>query len=70
MAVVQNILGPENILEITALAFIERKGLYRDGLFKCRGFAELNQTAQDVMDEGLCGCLDLDLTQVCIYLYF
>lgn len=64
MEIVESIVGDEDILKITAFAFIERKGLYRDSLFKCRGTADPTMSAGAVMDSGMCGCLDLDLEDV------
>lgn len=64
MEVIESIVGDQDILYIAAFAFIERKGLFREGLFKCRGFASSDMSAQDVMNEKMCGCLDLDMDKV------
>lgn len=64
MEVVESIVGDDEILHITAFAFIERKNLFRDGLFKCREIAPEDMAAKDVMESGMCGCLDLDLDKV------
>lgn len=64
MEVVSEIVPSSDMLDITGFAFIQRKGLFREGLFKCTGFANADVTAGEVMESGQCGCLDLDLEEV------
>lgn len=64
MDIVESIIGDSEILHITAFAFIERKDLFRDELFKCHGIAPEDMSAREVMESGQCGCLDLDLDDV------
>lgn len=61
MQIVESIIGPEYMSLIIGYSFIYRKGLFRDGLFKCEGRAEEGTTAEEVMQQGMCGCLDLDM---------
>lgn len=50
--------------EITGSAFTNRKDLFRDRTWKCHGIADVNESAEEVMESGRCGCTDLNLEEV------
>lgn len=60
-----DIVGEEFRLSLSGYLFVMRKGMFRDHLFKCRGYAEPGTTEEEIMKSGQCGCLDLDLNEVC-----
>lgn len=64
MQTVEQIIGPEYMNLIIGYSFINRKDLFRTGLFKCHGRADDSLNAEQVMQQGYCGCLDLDLDKV------
>lgn len=67
MDVVASIVGEEYRLTISGHAFVLRKDLFRDDLFKCNGTAGVGVTSAEIMASGQCGCLGLNLEEVGTY---
>lgn len=61
---VLDIVGEEYRLTMSGYLFVKRKDMFRDAMFKCKGYAEPDVSEEEVMTSGQCGCLDLDLTEV------
>lgn len=59
-----DIVGEDWRLSLSGYLFVMRKGMFRDHLFKCEGYAEPDVTEEDIMKSGQCGCLDLNLEEV------
>lgn len=60
------IVGEEYRLSMSGYLFVKRKDMFRDAMFKCRGFADFTVSEEDIMTSGQCGCLDYDLKEVCV----
>lgn len=60
MQAVEQIIGQEYMNLIIGYSFINRKDLFRSGNFKCHGRADDSLNAEQVMQQGYCGCLDID----------
>lgn len=60
------IVGEEYRLSMSGYLFVKRKDMFRDAVFKCRGFADFSMSEEDIMTSGQCGCLDYDLHEVCV----
>ncbi|CAM9523606.1 unnamed protein product [Laminaria digitata] len=60
---IAGMLGMEAAAELSQYSFVHRKNLFRAGLFKCSGLADVDETPGEVLQSGKCGCLDYDLTQ-------
>ncbi|CBJ33496.1 tyrosinase [Ectocarpus siliculosus] len=58
---VMAIVGEEYRLSMSGYLFVKRKDMFRDAVFKCRGFADFSVSEEDIMTSGQCGCLDYDL---------
>ncbi|CAM9305494.1 unnamed protein product [Ectocarpus fasciculatus] len=58
---VMAIVGEEYRLTMSGYLFVKRKDMFRDAMFKCRGFADFDVTEEDIMTSGQCGCLDYNL---------
>lgn len=61
-----DIVGEEYRQSMSGFLFVFRKDMFRDTTFKCRGFAGPSVTEEEIMTSGQCGCLDFDLTEVCM----
>lgn len=61
----ESIIGREHMDRVRGVAYMNRKDMFRQGTFKCAGLASSDLTAAEVMQDGLCGCLDLNLERVC-----
>lgn len=59
-----DIVGEKYRQSMSGYMFVLRKGMFRDTVFKCRGFADPDVTEEEIMTSGQCGCLDYDLTEV------
>lgn len=60
----ESIFGPEYIARIAGNTFVDRKNLFRGGIFRCKGRAEEDTTSLEVMQSSMCGCLDFDMDKV------
>lgn len=59
-----DIVGEDYRVGMSGYLFVQRKDMFRDGWFKCEGYAEAGVTEEEIMLKGQCGCLDVDLTEV------
>ncbi|CAM9275842.1 unnamed protein product [Hapterophycus canaliculatus] len=59
---VLDIVGEDYRESMSGYLFVKRKDMFRDAMFKCRGYAEPTVSQKDIMTSGVCGCLDLDLS--------
>lgn len=64
MDTVMDIVGEDYRLSLSGYLFVMRKDMFRDHLFKCKGYAEPDVSEEEVMTTGQCGCLDLNLDEV------
>ncbi|CAM9627145.1 unnamed protein product, partial [Pylaiella littoralis] len=58
-----DLVGEDAAESLAILSFCHRKRLYRGGIFKCEGSAEVSEKPDELFASGRCGCLDYDLTQ-------
>lgn len=65
MEELESLVGREHMDRPLSMSFTSHKAMFRQGTFKCSGLAQCDLSAAKVMEDGLCGCLDLDLEQVC-----
>lgn len=61
---VLDIVGEDYRLTMSGYLFVKRKDMFRDGMFKCSGFAGGDVSEETVMTSGQCGCLDVDFSEV------
>ncbi|CAM9515381.1 unnamed protein product [Scytosiphon promiscuus] len=59
---VLDIVGEDYRLSMSGYLFVKRKDMFRDAMFKCRGYADPTVSQKDILTSGMCGCLDLDLS--------
>ncbi|CAM9151095.1 unnamed protein product [Choristocarpus tenellus] len=60
-AYIADITDEEVAETLAELAFIHRKNLFRDNIFKCEGHPPADASPQEVMERGYCGCLGYNL---------
>ncbi|CBN79225.1 TYRosinase family member (tyr-4) [Ectocarpus siliculosus] len=59
---IEGLVGKIAASQLAEQSFIHRKNLYRDGIFKCDGRADVAQSSEEVM-LSRCGCLGYNLTE-------
>ena len=59
------IVGEEFRLSLSGYLLFMCQGIFRDHPFKCEGYAEVGMAEEEVTKTGQCGCLDLDLYEIC-----
>ncbi|CAN0178829.1 unnamed protein product [Ectocarpus sp. 13 AM-2016] len=60
---IEGLVGKMAASQLAAQSFTHRKNLYRDGIFKCDGRADVAQSSKEVM-LSRCGCLGYSLKRL------